>query len=140
MATATRLTLKLVIMARYFKYIILLTSSIFLLISCQEGGDAGDLWGQWRMDGSDSKYISFSGSITMVKDVGVTEVYGNFQHQGDSLMMQYYSKKGELTDTMVVEQSFGFKPINNVRVKIATLDSDHLVLTKDGQTWSFYKY
>ncbi len=140
MATATRLTLKLVIMARYFKYIILLTSSIFLLTSCQEGGDAGDLWGQWRMDGSDSKYISFSGSITMVKDVGVTEVYGNFQHQGDSLMMQYYSKKGELTDTMVVEQSFGFKPINNVRVKIATLDSDHLVLTKDGQTWSFYKY
>ena len=76
----------------------------------------------------------------MVKDVGVTEVYGNFHHQGDSLMMQYYSKKGELTDTMVVEQSFGFKPINNVRVKIATLDSDHLVLTKDGQTWSFYKY
>ena len=140
MATATRLTLKLVIMAKYFKYIILLTSSIFLLTSCQEGGDAGDLWGQWRMDGSDSKYISFSGSITMVKDVGVTEVYGNFQHQGDSLMMQYYSKKGELTDTMVVEQSFGFKPINNVRVKIATLDSDHLVLTKDGQTWSFYKY
>ena len=140
MATVLRLTLKLVIMAKYFKYIILLTSSIFLLTSCQEGGDAGDLWGQWRMDGSDSKYISFSGSITMVKDVGVTEVYGNFQHQGDSLMMQYYSKKGELTDTMVVEQSFGFKPINNVRVKIATLDSDHLVLTKDGQTWSFYKY
>ena len=127
-------------MARYFKYIILLTSSIFLLTSCQEGGDAGDLWGQWRMDGSDSKYISFSGSITMVKDVGVTEVYGNFQHQGDSLMMQYYSKKGELTDTMVVEQSFGFKPINNVRVKIATLDSDNLVLTKNGQTWSFRKY
>ena len=140
MATATRLTLKLVIMARYFKYIILLTSSIFLLTSCQEGGDAGDLWGQWRMDGSDSKYISFSGSITMVKDVGVTEVYGNFQHQGDSLMMQYYSKKGELTDTMVVEQSFGFKPINNIRLKIATLDSDNLVLTKNGQTWSFRKY
>ena len=127
-------------MAKYFKYIILLTSSIFLLTSCQEGGDAGDLWGQWRMDGSDSKYISFSGSVTWIKDAQLGHIFGNFQHQGDSLFIQCYSEKGERVDTMVVEQSFGFKPINNIRLKIATLDSDNLVLTKNGQTWSFRKY
>ena len=139
MATATRLTLKLVIMAKYFK---LLPFYLFtlLLFSCQEGGDAGDLWGQWRMDASDSKYISFSGSVTWIKDAQLGHIFGNFQHQGDSLFIQCYSEKGERVDTMVVEQSFGFKPINNIRLKIATLDSDNLVLTKNGQTWSFRKY
>ena len=114
--------------------------AIGMLTACQEGREAGDLWGQWRLDGSDSKFISFSGSVTQLKNIGEGEVYGNFQHQGDSLFMQYYSKKGEKTDTVVVEQSFGFRPLNNVRVRIVTLDNDHLVLTKDNQTWSFCKY
>ena len=51
-------------MAKYFK---ILAVSYWLLAigsltACQEGGDAGDLFGQWRLDGSDSKYISFSGA------------------------------------------------------------------------------
>jgi hypothetical protein len=127
-------------MARYFKYIILLTSSIFLLTSCQEGGDAGDLWGQWRMDGSDSKYISFSGSITMVKDVGITEVYGNFQHRGDNLYIQCFSKHGIPADTILVEQTFGFRPFTDIRLKIDRLDDDNLILSAGNQHWSFYKY
>ena len=127
-------------MARFFRNIILLTSYIFLLSSCQEGGEAGDLWGQWHQADSDTKYISFSGSITWIKNLNDNEVYGNFQHQGDSLFMQCYSQKGEKTDTIVVEQSFGFSPVNNIRLKIVTLDSDHLVLNKDGRIWSFYKY
>ena len=140
MATATRLTLKSDIMAKYFKSILLLASSILLLTSCQEGGDAGDLFGQWRMDNSDTKYISFSGSIVWIKDLNMGDIYGNFQHQGDSLFIQYYSKKGEKNDTVIVEDSFGFKPINNVRMRIVTLEKDKLVLDKNGQTWSFYKY
>lgn len=129
-------------MAKYFK---IWAFSCWLLAigslaSCQEGGEAGDLFGQWRMEGADSKYISFSGSIVWMRDLRQGGVFGNFQHQGDSLFMQCYSNKGEKSDTIVVEQSLGFKPINNIRVRIATLDSDHLVLTKDGQTWSFYKY
>ena len=58
MAIVQLSTLKSVIMAKFFKYIFLLTSYIFLL-SCQEGGDAGDLLGQWRLSGSDTQYISF---------------------------------------------------------------------------------
>ena len=127
-------------MAKYFKHLILLTSAICLLSACQEGGDAGDLFGQWRLDGADSKYISFSGSVTWLQDLEVGEIYGTFQHQGDSLFMQCYSKKGEKRDTIVVEQSFGFTPVNNIRLRIVTLDSDNLTLSKDGQTWKFYKY
>ena len=127
-------------MAKYFKYLISLTSFLLLLTSCQEGGDAGDLFGQWRLDGSDSKYISFSGNVTWLQDLEVGEIYGTFQHQGDSLFMQCYSKKGEKRDTIVVEQSFGFTPVNNIRLRIVTLDSDNLTLSKDGQTWKFYKY
>lgn len=130
-------------MARYFKAFIL--CSVFLLVACQEGREAGDLWGQWRMTGSDTNYISFSGSVTLfrntaVSDLGKGQTYGNFQHIGDSLWIQCYSAKGEVSDTITVEEVFGFKPFNNIRLKIETLDKDCLVLSKDGRTWSFYKY
>ena len=133
-------------MARYSKFythllfIFYLLFSTALLTSCQEGGEAGDLFGQWRMDGSDSKYISFSGSVTLIKDLQQGEIYGNFQHMGDSLFMQCYSQKGDSHDTILVEQSFGFKPLDNIRLKVVTIDSDHLVLDKNGQSWRFYKY
>lgn len=134
-------------MARFYKhlfplpsYLLLLTFYLLLLTSCQEGGDAGDLFGQWRLDGSDTNYISFSGSVVWMKDLRHGEAYGTFQHQGDSLFMQCRSTKGLSGDTIAVEQSFGFRPIDNIRVKISTLDSDRLVLTKDGQSWDFYKY
>ena len=140
MATVQRSTSKSVIMAKYFKHLILLSSAIFLLLSCQEGGEAGDLFGQWRLDGSDSKYISFSGNVTWLQDLEVGEIYGTFQHQGDSLFIQCYSKKGEKRDTIVVEQSFGFTPVNNIRLRIVTLDSDNLTLSKEGLSWKFYKY
>ena len=126
-------------MARFFKYIFILTFSIFLL-SCQEGGDAGDLLGQWRLSGSDTKYISFSGGITWIKNVGENELYGNFQHVGDSLFIQCYSINGIPQDTALVENTFGFRPFNNIRLKIETLSSDRLLLRKDNQTWSFDKY
>ena len=127
-------------MARFFRNIILLTSYIFLLSSCQEGGEAGDLWGQWHQADSDTKYISFSGSITWIKNLNDNEVYGNFQQQGDSLFMQCFSKLGIAADTMLVEQTFGFGPFTDIRLKIDKLDDDNLVLSKDNQRWSFYKY
>ena len=129
-------------MARFYKhlisYLLLLTS--YLFISCQEGGDAGDLLGQWRLTGSDTKYISFSGSIIWIKSLNENELYGNFQHVGDSLFIQCYSIKGEPADTALVENSFGFRPFNNIRMKIETLTSDRLLLRKDNQTWGFDKY
>ena len=127
-------------MARFFRNILLLTSYIFLLSSCQEGREAGDLLGQWRLTDSESKYISFSGSITWIKNLNDNEVYGNFQHQGDSLFMQCFSKQGIAADTMLVEQTFGFGPFTDIRLKIDKLDDDNLVLSKDNQRWSFYKY
>jgi hypothetical protein len=126
-------------MAKYFKYLIL-SFFHFLIFSCQEGGDAGDLFGQWRLAGSDTKYISFSGSITWIKSLNENELYGNFQHVGDSLFIQCYSIKGIPIDTALVENSFGFKPFNNIRMKIESLSSDHLLLRKDNQTWLFDKY
>ena len=126
-------------MARFFKYIFLLTFSIFLL-SCQEGGDAGDLWGQWRLTGSDTQYISFSGSIVWIKNLGENELYGNFQHTGDSLFIQCYSINRIPQDTALVENTFGFRPFNNIRLKIEELSSDRLQLSRDNRTWRFDKY
>lgn len=101
--------------------------------------------GQWRLKGSDTNYLSFSGSVALFRDITFSDlakgqIFGNFQHKGDSLFIQCYSIKGTPSDTTVVENNFGFKPFNNIRVKVAALDKDQLVLTKDSQIWSFEKY
>lgn len=123
-------------------YILLLTSSIILLTSCQEGSEAGDLLGQWRMNNTDNQYMSFSGGIVWIKTVPDKNfgVFGNFQHKGDSLFIQCFSKEELKSDTIMVEESFGFKPFNNIRVKIEALNGDVMVLSKDGLKWNFYKY
>jgi len=130
-------------MARFFKYFLFSLFAIhfsILVSSCQEGREAGDLLGQWRMDHTDSKYISFSGSVVWVKDLKNCNVYGNFQHVGDSLFIQCYSEKAEKADTIMIEESFGFKPFNNIRLKIEQLDNDHITLSKNGKTWIFNKW
>ena len=140
-------------MARYFKSIVHSAQFIVLLLafpltfsSCQEGRDAGDLLGQWRMADSDSKYISFSGSITefrYVKDGSLRQyVFGNFQHVGDSLFIQCYSinEEQKATDTELIEDTYEMKPFNDIRVKIEVLDGKHLSLSKNGKMWNFYKY
>ena len=131
-------------MARFFKSLFTITFSLFTitftLMSCQEGREAGDLLGQWRMVGSDTKYISFSGSITWIRCLPDDEVFGNFQHIGDSLFIQCYSIEGNVADTILVEDTYAFKPFNNIRVKIESLTSDKLIISKNSQTWSFVKY
>lgn len=127
-------------MARYYKVFLLLVC-LLSAAACQEGREAGDLLGQWRRMGSDTQYVSFSGHIVMFHDLSPNRwVYGNFQQQGDSLMMQCGSIKGAKADTLMVEESFGFKPFENIRVRIDRVDSDRLTLSKDGQTWDFYLY
>ena len=137
-------------MARYFKYFThlffiyyLFFSAALLTSSCQEGGEAGDLFGQWRLTESDSKYMCFSGRVSLFrtfKDGQLLEVYGNFQHQGDSLFIQCVSTKGNPTDTVIVEEGYGFTPFTDIRTKIVTLDSDRLILSKGNQKWIFEKY
>ena len=131
-------------MAKFSKYLSPLTYYLlpltFLLLSCQEGREAGDLFGMWRLKGSDTHYLSFSGTIVGVKDTSKGDVFGNFQHVGDSLFIQCYSINATPGDTAIVEQAFGWKPINDIRLKIDVLDGDNLVVSKGGQTWSFYKY
>jgi len=150
-------------MARYFKFIVhsaqfivirkhaflfafFILYSSFFIVSCQEGRDAGDLLGQWRMTGSDSKYVSFSGSIAefrYVEDGALRQfVFGNFQHVGDSLFIQCYSidEEQKIIDKELIENTYNMKPSDNIRVKIEVLDGNHLSLSKDGQWWYFYKY
>ena len=125
-------------MARFCKY--LLIAALALLTCCQEGGEAGDLFGQWCMKGSDAQYVSFSGSVMVFRSRNEGEVYGNFQHQGDSLFIQCYAVRAIAADTLIVTKSFGFPSFTDTRVKITTLDNDNLVLSKENRTWSFYKY
>ena len=67
-------------------------------------------------------------------------MFGQFQHVNDSLFIECVSIKAVPSDTDIVENTFGFKPFENIRLKIDLLDDDNLVLSQDGKTWSFYKY
>ena len=139
-------------MAKYFNHLVKVFLPFylftFLLFSCQEGGEAGDLFGQWRMEDTDNqspelnaaRYISFSGTLTLFRFVQRGQVYGSFQHTGDSLFIQCYSIKGEAGDTAIIENVFGMKPFDNIRMKIVTLDDDRLVLNNGSEYWRFYKY
>ena len=138
MATALRLTSKSDIMAKYYK--LLAVGCWLLAASCQEGGDAGDLWGQWRLEGHDDMYISFSGNITQFRKNNGQAVFAKFQHEGDSLFMQCSSINQEKSDTTFVEEEFGMNPFTNIRLRIDALDSDHLELSKGGKRWLLEKY
>ena len=129
-------------MAKYYK---LLTVSCWLLavgltFACQEGREAGDLFGQWKQEGVGNRHISFSGSVVWLNATSDGNIYGNFQHIGDSLFMQCYSNRALPEDTILVEELFGFKPINDIRLKIEVLDSEHLILNKGERTWKLIKY
>ena len=130
-------------MARYFKFLAiggLFTIHYSLFTSCQEGGDAGDLLGQWRLTTKEDMYVSFSGSITQFRKNNGQAVFAKFQHVGDSLFMQCSSIKQQKSDTTMIENEFGMKPFTNIRVRIDALDSDHLTLSKDNQHWVLEKY
>ena len=132
-------------MARFCKYTrhLLLTSSLFFLFSCQEGSDAGDLLGQWRLNDSEN-YIAFSGSVVVMRAIAQgqikSQIFGNFQRSSDSIFIQCYSIHGEPQDTITVEEGFGFTPFTNIRLKIEKLDADRLMFSKEKQTWNFNKY
>ena len=138
MATALRLTSKSDIMAKYYK--LLAVGCWLLAASCQEGGDAGDLWGQWRLEERDDMYISFSGNITQFRKNNGQAVFAKFQHEGDSLFMQCSSINQEKSDTTFIEEEFGMNPFTNIRLRIDALDSDHLTLSKGGKRWLLEKY
>lgn len=111
--------------------------------SCQEGHEAGDLLGQWRL--TDSQYLCLSGRVVLFRTISKGEVYGNFQHQGDSLFMQCYTSERPMfdpsaVDTVLVEQGFGMKPFNNIRLKIVNLSDDRLELSDGTRTWSLVKW
>ena len=129
-------------MARYFKFLAISCwlLAVGMFVSCQEGGEAGDLFGQWQQEGYGTRYVSFSGSVVWLKSTTDGSIFGNFQHRGDSLFLQFYSVECLPADTTLVEDIFGFRPRNDIRLKIDCLDDDMLVLSQEGRDWRFRKY
>lgn len=57
--------------------------------------------------------MSFSGSVALFRDISFSDlakgqIFGNFQHIGDNLLILCYSKDGIASDNVVVENNFGF--------------------------------
>ena len=145
-------------MARYFKKAAVwmlcaafFTLHSFLFTSCQEGGNAHGGYGSYNSGYYDytslfdEQYISFSGSIvqfhTVTPDnVMNSQIFGKFQHVGDSLFIQCYSINDSQHDIDVVENVFGFYPFNNIRVKIKFVGDNAIQLTDNSHEWILEKW
>ena len=125
-------------MAKFYK--LLAIGCWLLAASCQEGRDAGDLLGQWKLMDKEDMYVSFSGTITQFRKNNGQAVFAKFQHVGDSLFIQCSSIYQEKSDTTIIEEEYGMKPFDNIRLRIDVLDGDRLTLSKDGQHWVLQKY
>ena len=125
-------------MAKFYK--LLAIGCWLLAASCQEGRDAGDLLGQWKLMDKEDMYVSFSGTITQFRKNNGQAVFAKFQHVGDSLFIQCSSIYQEKSDTTIIEEEYGMKPFDNIRLRIDVLDGDHLTFCKDGQHWVLQKY
>ena len=125
-------------MAKFYK--LLAVGCWLLAASCQEGRDAGDLLGQWKLMDKEDIYVSFSGTITQFRKNNGQAVFAKFQHVGDSLFIQCSSIYQEKSDTTIIEEEYGMKPFDNIRLRIDVLDGNHLTLSKDGQYWVLQKY
>ena len=84
-------------MAKFYK--LLAIGCWLLAASCQEGRDAGDLLGQWKLMDKEDMYVSFSGTITQFRKNNGQAVFAKFQHVGDSLFIQCSSIYQEKSDT-----------------------------------------
>lgn len=130
-------------MARYFKLLTTacwLAGALALVTACQEGRDAGDLLGQWRLTDKEGMYVSFSGSIAQFRKDNGTFVFAKFQHTGDSLFLQCSSIHQQQSDTILIENEYGMSPFTDIRLRVDALDDDHLTLSKDGRRWLLEKY
>ena len=125
-------------MAKFYKLLVI--GCWLLAASCQEGRDAGELLGQWKLMDKEDMYVSFSGTITQFRKNNGQAVFAKFQHVGDSLFIQCSSIYQEKSDTTIIEEEYGMKPFDNIRLRIDVLDGDHLTLSKDGQHWVLQKY
>jgi len=127
-------------MAGFFRNMALAVASALMMVACQEGAEAGDLLGQWRMQGSTAMYVKFSGHLACFSKLDSGNVWGHFQTCGDSIFIQCYSIDALPEDTLLVEETFGMEPFEDIRLRIDNLDDDCLAVSRNGRRWVFEKY
>lgn len=140
-------------MARFYKLFILLVFTM-LLPSCQNEGDIGDFYGQWSLKTStidknikeyDNLFLSFQGKVVWAKRVNYGshtygDVVGRFEHRGDSLIMSFVQQNEYTSPESLIEEEFGFKDCENVRLLIKSIDASSLVLACGEDLWCFKKF
>jgi len=145
-------------MARFSKHFILFLSVYFfayLMFSCQNGEDIGELYGQWKLDEAtdingesfvkDGMYLSFQSRVACVKQVnhithGYQDVFAAFRQEGDSLLFHFSSSSHSVDDTVMVCRTFRFEPFINTRLHIVKSSDRNLILEDHGTCWYFSKY
>lgn len=140
------------------KSYILLFALLATLTACTNDGDIGDLYGQWQLtsvQASDSSlytptncFLSFQNRTVQTRIVYpeahiAANVTGNYQHVGDSLLMQFYLVNDDfenLTADSLIVRYLRFTTPQNMRFRIDNLDRKKLILRSGETTWSFRNY
>ena len=141
-------------MVRFSKYSFILLFILFFFPSCQNEGDIGDLYGQWRLSQSSVDdlvkqhvqiYFSFQGKVVWAKRVDIQEnaygdVFGSFVHQGDSLILSFSQQNEYTTPESLIRNECRFVDPENIRLKVVTLNESGLKVMSGDNYWQFEKY
>ncbi len=139
------------------KYLPLLLSLGLAATACTNDGDIGDLYGQWQLTEyslDDTRYrpsqsfLSFQSQTVQARVVytnihSAANLTGNYQHLGDSLLMQFYvlsDNTEQLTADALSLQYYGLATPDDVRLRVEHLDSKTLRLSSGKDYWNFRKY
>jgi hypothetical protein len=139
------------------KYLPLLLSLGLAATACTNDGDIGDLYGQWQLTEyslDDTRYtpsqsfLSFQSQTVQARVVytnihSAANLTGNYQHLGDSLLMQFYvlsDNTEQLTADALSLQYYGLATPDDVHLRVEHLDSKTLRLSSGKDYWNFREY
>ncbi len=131
-----------------------------IIPSCVNDGDIGDLYGKWQLlrhttgdteTAYRQSFMSFQNSVVQMQVVDADahsyfSIWGNFVHRGDSLLCSFVSRDfvtgeadAELLLPTLMEKYFGMQvnTDNKIGFRILRLDSKHLTLEQNNETWTF---
>lgn len=144
-------------MARFFNYLLLSVCLVAALVSCQNGDDVGELYGQWKLESKtggetidlESSYaywLCFQGDVVSLRKTNernhtYQEVFGNNTFSDDQLSIQFVAINKAVNDTLLVEKTLELGNFTSVNLHIDRLDGKRMDLSRqDGISWHFIKW
>lgn len=145
-------------MKTIIRFLSFLALCLLTVVSCQENGEIGDLYGQWQLTSieqdqhtthPDQLYLAFQNDCVFARITGTDhhftyQLTGGFLHTGNILLLNLFiDDETEGADVMhsYISNMFCFpEPHSDIRLQIEQLDDKNLVLSQGNTIWRLRSY